>query len=162
MKIFWLVLLVLLLAAAPVAAHSLLVKSQPEEGAVLAQSPEQLLAWFSEELETHSSTLQVLDAAGRQVDNGDGGVDLNDPNHASLIVTLPASLPTGKYTAHWAAVSAADGDATEGEFTFSVGQAAAAQTTPNLAAWSPVWIVAGLALLLLLGLGLTLLHQARS
>jgi methionine-rich copper-binding protein CopC len=147
----------------------LLVKSQPEDGAVLAQSPEQLVAWFSEELETHSSTLQVLDAAGRQVDNGDSGVDLNDPNHASLIVTLPASLPAGEYTAHWAVISAADGDATEGEFTFSVGQAAAAktqaaaaQTTPGLAAaWSPIWIVAGLAALLLLGLGLTLLRQAR-
>lgn len=144
--------------AAGAAAHAILVKSEPADGAILNRPPERVIAWFSQELDTGSSSLRLLDAAGRQVDNGDGGVDLNDPDHTSMIVTLPATLPGGRYTAHWTVVSMDDGDATEGEFQIAIGQeeAVAHQTTPvqnqpvkNRADWLVGSIVVGLGILLL-------------
>jgi copper transport protein len=139
------------------AAHALLVKSEPEEGAVLAQAPERVIAWFSQELDTSFSTLQVLDGAGSQVDNGDGGVDLYDPDHASLVVTLPPTLSEGRYTARWTVTSADDGDTTEGEFSFRIGKAGAApsQTATAITVsadarnhWFVIWVTICLGILL--------------
>lgn len=148
------------------AAHALLVRSDPDDGAVLARSPERVTAWYSQELATGMSTIQVFDAEGRQVDIGDGGVDLNDPDHASMVVSLPVPLPDGTYTVRWTAVSAEDGDPTQGEFTFSVGQEgtaadqASAATTSSLrqaadtaasngVGWPVGWLAAGVGVLLL-------------
>jgi methionine-rich copper-binding protein CopC len=136
-------------------AHSLLVKSSPEHGAELAQSPQQVTAWFSQELDSKLSTLQVFDADGRQVDNGDGGVDLYDPDHASLIVTLPPGLPNGIYVARWSVVSIEDGDASEGEFTFGVGEAPAtgfslpaqSSSRPKKVGWPVIELAASLGIL---------------
>lgn len=101
-------------------AHALLLKSDPEHKAVLEQAPEQVGAWFGEELETQLSQMQVFNAQEKQIDSGDGRVDLTDPDHASMLVSLPESLSNGTYTVRWRAVSADDGDATEGEFFFDV------------------------------------------
>lgn len=141
------------LLAVPAAGHSQLAKSQPEAGTHLDQAPAQTIAWFTEELDTHTSTLQVFDAAQRQVDAGDGHVDLNDPDHATMAASLADTLPAGVYTVHWAAVSAEDGDATEGEFTFTVGDAQAAASTAPAAAGSNagrplLWLMIGVAVLL--------------
>lgn len=110
--------LVLLVASAK--AHALLIKSEPENNAKLEQAPDQIRAWFGEELETGLSSMQVFDLEGNQVDSGDGSVDLNDPDHASMLVSLPDSLPNGTYVVRWTVVSADDGDPTEGEFSFKV------------------------------------------
>jgi methionine-rich copper-binding protein CopC len=148
-------LLVSLWLAGGAVAHALLLKSEPEAGAALAQSPQQVIIWFSQELDTGFSALQVMDEQGYQVDSGDGGVDLNDPDHASLVVSLPADLPAGRYTAHWTAVSAEDGDTTEGEFFFTVGETGPVQAiAPNESAaarWA-VWLVGGIVF----GLGVLL------
>ncbi len=153
-------------------AHALLLKSEPEDEAVLEQAPEQVVAWFSQELDTSFSIFQVFDSQNRQVDNGDGGVDLFDPDHASMIVTLPESLPNGTYLARWTVVSAEDGDLTEGEFSFIVGEASPA-TDQAAAGQQPApandgdslplgWIAAGLIILVLVVIGLGLgFWQAR-
>lgn len=122
-------LLALLLFASgtSVSAHALLVKADPRPGVVLEQPPEQVVAWFSQELETDFSTMQVYGTDGSQVDKGDGGVDLFDPNHASMVVTLPDTLADGTYTVRWTVVSADDGDSTNGEFTFNIGEAGTGQ-----------------------------------
>ena len=157
------VVAVLALFVANAAAHALLVKSEPEDGAVLERSPERVVAWYSQELDARKSVLRVFDAAGRQVDNGDGGVDLNDPDHTSMLATLP-ELPHGTYLVRWAAVSADDGDATQGEFRFSVGTAEASTEPPATSA-SPAssaqgtalrWALPGLGVLLLLAVGVSL------
>ncbi|HFQ93617.1 MAG TPA: copper resistance protein CopC [Anaerolineae bacterium] len=120
--LFFLLLLGLTVTAVTVAAHGeeILLKSEPADGAALAESPTQAITWFSEELDT-SSALKVYNLAGVQVDNGDGGVDLNDPDHASMIVTLPP-LDEGVYLAQWTAVLL-DGDTVSGAFTFGIGEA---------------------------------------
>jgi copper transport protein len=127
-------------------AHALLVKSDPEGGAVVEQAPGKVVAWFSQELESRLSSMRVFDVQGRQIDNGDGGVDLNDLDHTSLIVTLPLAMPAGTYTVRWSVVSVEDGDATEGEFTFSVGGG----TISEASVASPVdansnWLIGGIA-----------------
>lgn len=106
-----------------------LVSSFPENGAVLTQPPAVITAVFNEEMQS-SSTLQVFDKAGNQVDSGNGSVDLNDPDHASMVVGVPA-LAEGAYTVRWQ-VTLLDGDATTGAFNFFVGNKAAA-TAANFA-----------------------------
>lgn len=146
-------------------AHAELVKSEPENNAVLEQGPEQVIAWFSHELETGLSSIEVFDTQGNQVDSGNGSVDLNDPDHASMFVSLPQPLPDGVYLVRWTAVSAADGDTTEGEFSFSVGDSGAtasqALATSRLPADDesslPIGeLIIALGVLLLVGIGITL------
>ncbi len=158
--------LVALLASAGLgagaAAHGpeVLIKSDPSDGAVLEESPPQVITWFSTELETGSSTLQVFDAEGRHVDKGDGGVDLNDPDHASMIVSLP-TLPDGVYTVRWSALLF-DGDVVNEEFTFSVGKSGSAtsqisttqtSSTSEGIDWPLDSIAASLGVLLLVVIG---------
>ena len=88
----------------------------------MAQSPDRVTAWFGRELDTRRSSLEVYDAAGYLMEGALGGVDLNDLDHASMIVRLPAPLPAGTYSVRWRAVDSVDGDATEGAFTFTVGR----------------------------------------
>lgn len=115
----------LLLMPAVSYAHLVdLLSSFPENGAIISQAPEVITAVFDEEVQTEISNLRVLDADGNQVDNGDGGVDLNDPEHVSMLVTVPL-LADGAYTVRWHVVLL-DGDATTGAFNFFVGDEAAA------------------------------------
>lgn len=96
-----------------------LLSSNPENGAILAESPGTITAVFNEEVGSESSTLQVFDADGNQVDAGNGGVDLNDPEHLSMQVDVPA-LAQGAYTVRWF-VMLLDGDGTSDPLTFLWG-----------------------------------------
>ncbi|MCB9419931.1 MAG: copper resistance protein CopC [Ardenticatenaceae bacterium] len=164
MKNFTGIILVVVLLAGMVTAvfahDATIVKSIPANGEVLAESPPQVKTWFEEELVSGESTMRVFNTQGEQADNGDGGVDLNDPNHAIMIVTLPP-LPDGSYTVQWHA-TLLDGDASDGAFAFAVGkgQSVIPAAVPNSAAAaessspSPVDIIAvvfvGLFVLLLI------------
>lgn len=102
-------------------SHSIeLVKSEPQAGAILSTPPQQVKAWFNEEMQTGESTLRVVAEDGTQVDLGDGGVDLSDPEHASILVNLPQNLPDGLYAVRYHVVLL-DGDSTDGQFYFFVG-----------------------------------------
>lgn len=125
------VLLIIVLLMLPAVGYAHLVEllsSFPENGAVLRQSPEVITAVFNEEMQSSASYLQVFDSASNQVNSG--GVDLNDPNHASMLVNVP-TLAEGAYTVRWQ-VTLLDGDATTGAFNFFVGDKAAA-TAANFA-----------------------------
>ncbi|HZP40291.1 MAG TPA: copper resistance protein CopC [Candidatus Binatia bacterium] len=105
--------------AGSASAHSLLLESVPANGEV-RERVERVTIRYSQELDTKRSRFRVFDAGGRQVGTRDGRVDLNDPDHASLLLTLPAPLPPGRYTVRWTAVSAEDGDVTRDELGFVV------------------------------------------
>ncbi|RME72747.1 MAG: hypothetical protein D6784_13045 [Chloroflexi bacterium] len=138
----------LAVAVSPVAAHALLVRSTPADGASLDASPGRVTAWFSQELDEDFSTMQVFNSQEQQVDLGDGGVDLTDPDHTSMQVSLPDSLPSGVYTVHWSAVSAEDGDPSEGRFSFGIAVAVEAERPAAPAVRPPAWLVwPGLAVL---------------
>ena len=118
-----LLLLVLLTAPAIALAHAKLIESDPAPGAVVTQSPERVIARFSDELDRAGSSMSVVDGQGRQVNQDNGGVDLDDPDHASMIAVLPPALSPGTYTARWTAVSDSDGHQghqARGSFTFKV------------------------------------------
>ncbi len=102
------------------AAHEIEpVSASPAPGEILQQSPVQVRLVFEEEITEDGSSLQVFDTSGKQVDQGKGGVDLNDPQHATLIVKLPA-LAEGVYQVKWK-ITLSDGDASQGEYRFGVG-----------------------------------------
>lgn len=101
-----------------VAAHSHLHHSEPAKGSKLTGSPPEVRLMSTEDLEEKFSTLKVLDASGKQVDNRDKHVDSKD--RKLLRVTLPA-LPPGIYKVVYHAVSV-DTHAIDGDFTFEVGQ----------------------------------------
>ena len=105
-------------------AHASLVRSEPADGARLPQSPPRIVAWFDQELDTSRSTIGVFDAQGNSIEDDTGGVDLTDPNHASMIVALPQALKPGRYLVRWSVVGADPNHAdhsTKGEFAFEIG-----------------------------------------
>jgi methionine-rich copper-binding protein CopC len=119
------VLLLSLVWAGTVFAHTVEVLSATvENGEIVAQAPAEIKLVFNEEMRTDESTLTVFAASGEQVDLGDGHVDLNDPNHATMVASLP-DLPPGEYTIRWRVVLL-DGDPTDGAQNFFVGDEAAA------------------------------------
>jgi copper resistance protein C len=132
----WMVGLTLALAAALLmvglaAAHNTTItKADPADGSTIAKSPAQVMVQFSEELDTKQSTMKVMDAAGKQVSDGNGKVDLNDANHKTMLATLPAALPDDVYTVQYHAMLT-DGDATDGTLKFTVKAAAPVAADPT-------------------------------
>jgi methionine-rich copper-binding protein CopC len=111
-----------MLSLTPVAiqAHARYARSEPGADAVVPTPPAQLKVWFTEEVATQGSGLQVVDSAGNRVDAGDGHVDLNDPDRKLMWATLNP-LADGVYTVNWVTISGEDGDQADGSFRFGVG-----------------------------------------
>jgi copper transport protein len=116
-----------LLASGPAAgAHAVLRASDPADGASVDRAPRQVTLTFTERPEPRLSVVHVLDADGRQVD--DGGAVPVAGNPLQLRVPL-GDLPDGTYTVSWRTVSRDDGHVTGGAFAFGVGVAAPAAGT---------------------------------
>jgi len=118
---FWLIAIVLLYSAwvvTPVFAHAVLLRSNPQANAVLAQPPVQIELFFSESAEETLSTIKVFNTVGVEVDVGDVRVDASDPTR--MTVSLH-TIGDGIYTVTWKVVSAIDGHQTTGSFPFAVG-----------------------------------------
>ena len=120
-------LLWLVLTPGSVWAHANLARSEPSANEVLAEPPDRVVVWFTEEIERSFSKVEVLDSDGSRVDNGDSSVDSN--NLTIMSVSLPP-IPNGSYTVAWKNVSTVDGHRVRGSFVFSVGEALA----PGIAA----------------------------
>ena len=117
-----------------VVAHAKFLRAEPAPNSTVASPPQVVRVWFTladanEELDAKRSTLSVLDAHGKQVDDGKGGVDLNDLSHKSMIVRVQSRQP-GTYTVKWKAVSSPDGEATQGSFRFTVGSSQGERLPP--------------------------------
>jgi copper transport protein len=101
------------------AAHARLVRADPAPGAVLRSAPRQVRAVFNEELAARGSFLVVVDGRGRRVDDGKGGLDLDDLDRRTLVARLRPAGP-GRYTVRWQATSADDGYVARGQYLFTV------------------------------------------
>lgn len=114
-----------LLSLRVVSGHAEYDHSDPAADAVLATAPTQVQIWFTQELfrRQGSNKLEVYDTAGQRVDLDD--VTIDDDDRTLLRVSLLPSLPAGRYTVRWQALSAEDGHEGQGEFAFTVGAAAA-------------------------------------
>jgi methionine-rich copper-binding protein CopC len=106
--------------AGPGLGHANLVRSEPPADGVVKQSPQVIRALFSQELDPRGSTMNLRDRDGRLL--ASGGVDLEDLDRKTMIVRLKAPLGPGRYLVGWRALSAEDGDVTQGQFRFTIGR----------------------------------------
>lgn len=125
---------ILALAALGIAsAHATLDHCTPAPSATVATAPAQIVCIYSEEIDTKQSTMAVSDASGAQVDKKDAHVDLNDPDHKTLIVSLdPTLVKDGLYTVKWHAVTPDDNGISDGSWQFVVGSANATPYPPTI------------------------------
>ncbi len=114
-------------------AHATLDHCTPALGSTVAAAPSQIVCIYSEEIDTQRSTMSVWNASGSQVDKKDAHVDLNDPDHKTLVVSLDAAMtPNGLYTVKWHTVTPDDNGISDGSWQFVVGSAAATPYPPTL------------------------------
>jgi len=115
-----------------ISAHAEYERSEPGAGSTV-RAPERLDVWFSQELfrREGENALEVFGPDGARVDIGAPVLDDADRTHLS--VELAPGLAPGAYTVRWRTLSATDGDPGEGEFTFTVDQAAPEATPPAMA-----------------------------
>lgn len=105
-----------------VSAHATLDHCTPAIGSTAATAPAQIVCIYGEEIDTKQSTMSVSDGSGTQVDKKDAHVDLNDPDHKTLIVSLdPAIAKDGLYTVKWHAVTPDDNGISDGSWQFVIG-----------------------------------------
>lgn len=108
-------------AGTRVLAHASLVASSPAAGSVLPASPAELRLAFSEPLEAELTSLDVVAQDGTVLLDRIGSIDPDDPY---VLVAPDPRLPEGVFTVRWRTLSAADGHAVEGFFTFGIGDVA--------------------------------------
>jgi len=109
-----------------VQAHAVPVQSIPADGAVLTNSPKQVMVTFSNVLDPSGSQLVVYDRRGQKVDIGDCGVSSIDPSRKTLVTTLESDLPPGKYNIYWTSITDTDdvhdGHVVNGELGFFIAE----------------------------------------
>lgn len=94
--------------------HAALRTSDPAANAFLQRAPGQVTLTFTEPITSKSSTIQLLDAAGKPITIPDATV-----SGATMSVALPQLQP-GIYNVLWANVSRIDGHAIRGSYPFTV------------------------------------------
>ncbi len=111
------VMLTLLLGAAPAHAHAELVSSTPKDGATLDEAPNAIVLEFSEEIDADSTEIAVTKSGESEPIPG-AEMKVEDRE-----LTVPVQFPeAGDYTAAYRLVSK-DGHPVEGSIEFSVGAA---------------------------------------
>lgn len=110
--------LLLLLTAAPASAHDTLVSSDPEDGATLETSPEQITLDYSADVLDVSPVVRIAGKDGEVVAELDPKVD-----GSTVTAALDEPLAAGDYEVRWRVVSS-DGHPIEGTQTFTVEQGA--------------------------------------
>lgn len=104
------------LLAAPASAHATLVGTDPANGAVLAEAPEEARLTFNEPMQLPEDGVGLFDAAGAKM-----AVTARSQDEV-IRIALPEELAAGSYVISWRAISA-DGHPLSGSVNFSVGQA---------------------------------------
>ena len=123
------VLVVAVWTAPPVRAHSFLASTKPEQGARLAQAPQDVALQFSEQVAEDSADVTVRTADGEVVDQP--RPRLESGGHVARL--RPAPLADGVYVVSWQVTSAVDGHESAGEFAFSVGIAGGPELPSSVA-----------------------------
>ena len=135
---FWIALCAALLAlgvSGVVSAHAVLVRSDPADGAVIAQPPQRVTFWFNEGVVVNFTTIKVLDSAGHETALATIRSENGDPK--VLSADLP-DLPPGAYRITWSTVSNDDLHTTAGSIVFGVQQAAEIAASPVVTAAPPL------------------------
>ncbi|HEY7049512.1 MAG TPA: copper resistance protein CopC [Jatrophihabitantaceae bacterium] len=104
--------------AAPAFAHASLLASTPAAGYAVSTSPRSLTLVFDQPVAIGAQPLQLTGGAGR-IAIGAARLTHGD---RWLSAGVSTRLASGEYTVHWQ-VTASDGDAVGGQYTFGVGVA---------------------------------------
>jgi len=133
-----LLLILLLIFVIPASAHGFIERSEPEDGAVLGESPEAVKIWFSEALQPDTGSITMVDGAGNSIEPTRIYHDSSDDT--LLIAELPPDLPESAYIVTASAVVVSDGHAPNGSIVFWVGErsASTAQNERDLPAYGMV------------------------
>ncbi len=118
MRSFALLTLLWLFALLPAntsAHHVLLDRSEPAEGALLAEPPREIVAAFDLPIVMPGSSLSLLNSTDQPIPIGESVADGSQALRAAV-----RRLPPGTYRAIWKTVSANDGEYNEGNFRFTV------------------------------------------
>jgi copper transport protein len=114
------VLLVFLVLSAPAAlAHTGLERSDPVDGASLADPPPQVTLWFTEPFRLEPSSFSIMSLDGRSVRPTairEGG------SEARIVVIELPRLDSGVYSVSWRVLSATDTHVTTGLLLFGVNE----------------------------------------
>jgi methionine-rich copper-binding protein CopC len=110
------ILLTALALPSPSFAHAKMVRSSPEQNAVLTESPKQVDVWFDDKVGTEYKALAVIDSKGKRVDNKDLVQETLDSAH--LYATVP-TLPPDTYTVRYRVVSI-DTHIVTGKYQFTI------------------------------------------
>jgi copper transport protein len=113
------VVLSIVLGAAPADAHAELLVSTPNDGDVLEVAPGEVVLQFTETVQLQADGVRIVDADGDRVDAGAAVAE-----GATVTAPVEDELERGSYVVAWRVVSA-DGHPIRGAFTFSVGEATA-------------------------------------
>lgn len=117
--------------AEPAGAHAILLSSDPFDGEVLDDPPDEVTIEFNEPVTSPLGGVRVFDGEGQRVDRGDAGRG-EAPN--VLRVSLETPLDPGTYVATWRAISA-DTHPVRGAFLFEVrGEGEAGEVDEELIA----------------------------
>ncbi|MFV0307718.1 MAG: copper resistance CopC/CopD family protein [Desertimonas sp.] len=100
--------------AGPVAAHAVLIGTEPPDGAVVATTPDVAVLEFNETVSLTGGSVRVIGRAGNDVALN---VTQSGPE---VTIDLPDELPEGTYTIAYQVISA-DSHQVSGATTFSVG-----------------------------------------
>jgi len=112
-------------------AHAIVVRTDPIDGAVLAEAPHQIRLWFSEEIAVNLSKFSVSDSAGNTASIASVQADVNDPT--LIIIRLPELKPSA-YRVAWDVLSTDDLHLRHGSIVFGV------QTAAGVAAATPEFV----------------------
>ncbi len=105
---------------ASASAHAYLVRSEPADGAVLAEPPSDVHLWFDEPITPSFSSIQIYDINSRPIPVHNIRIDPADKHH--LLFSFPDELEPGVYSVLWKALSEADGHYSQGLLIFGVGE----------------------------------------
>ena len=117
-SLFIVTLFTLLLIVHPAAAHGYIIRSIPQDRAVLERAPTRLQYWFSESLEPQFSAINLRNPSGEII--ATGGVDAEDSSLLSLRV--PGDLADGAYIVELRPAFASDGHVVIASRVFFVGE----------------------------------------
>ena len=97
-------------------AHAKLIRSRPNAFETLAETPASVDLWFNERLEDEFNSIEVVDSAGRMVEESHARVNPQDRTNLRARIN---TLPPGSYVVRWKILSV-DGHPARGRFIFSV------------------------------------------
>lgn len=114
-----------LIMAAPASAHASVDSTLPEDGAVLAEAPPDVVIAFGEVVTMSADAARLTDSNGSTVGLPAPEVTPDESGSLARFTPFP-QVPDGWYAVSWNAVSA-DGHTIKGAFTFYIGDPTAAQ-----------------------------------